>query len=318
MRLRSLGKTGLRVSAVGLGGHWRTPDGRRYYDRFDGDKVPADVVRNRADVVAACLDAGINVIDITTAAEALAYGRVLAACRDRFIIGADDYQWSARNRECCNAQALIANVERCLARLRTDYLDIWRVTAEVHGRNTPADVEAILEAADRLRSAGKIRFLGVSSHHPGWIRQTIERYPAFQIALVPFTPLSGRPSTVSSDVVQTIAASGTGLMTIKPFAGGMLFRNSTSEPAPPRSADRRESERPTQELARLALRYILECCPQIACVLAGMTTVEEVATAAGILSAPPLDEEERSYIERIARHRLSTLPPEYAWLEQWH
>lgn len=300
MRYRLLGNTGLRLSVIGLGGHWRTRDGRRYYDRFSNDDVPADALRNRTEVVAACRDRGINYLDITTQAECLTYGAVLRGCRQHFIIGADDYQWSARNPHCCNTAALIANVERCLTRLQTDYLDIWRVTSEVHGRNTDAQIEAVIRAADRLRGDGKIRFLGVSSHHPGWIQDAVQRFAAFQVAIVPCTPL-GCSSPREPEPVRKLAERGLGVMSIKPFAGGLLF-------------DGVDDDR----IARLALQYLLENQPQITSVLAGMTRAHEVNNAVRAATAPPLSKNEKRWLEETARVRLSRLPPEYAWLRQWH
>lgn len=304
MRFRQLGQTGLELSAVSLGGHWRTHDGRRYYDRFEGDEVPAEVLANRMEVLAACFEAGINYIDITTAAEALAYGRALEGRRDRFIIGADDYQWSARKRDCCNPPSLIANVERCLARLRTDYLDIWRVTAEVHGLNTDAEMGAVVEAADRLREAGKIRFLGVSSHHAGWIGRAVTRFPEFQITILPCTPLTCASESAPPEPFKTVAERGLGLMTIKPFAGGLLF--SSGDPG---GNDR---------LARYTLRHIVFGMPGLTCALAGMSSVEEVHAAVEAMNSPPLDADERGWFEDVVRSRLGVLPAEYAWLGQWH
>lgn len=303
MLFRTLGNTGLSLSVIGLGGHWRTNEGKRFYDRFSGDEVPADLLHNRREVVAACLDAGINYLDVTTAAEALVYGRVLQRSRDRLIIGADDYQWSARNLECCRADALVANVERCLARLRTDRLDLWRVTSEVHGRNSDAQIEAIIEAAGRLVAAGKVRFLGVSAHHPEWIRRTVACCPAFEVAIVPCTPLSCLPAA-PVEPMRTFLSRGVGVLTIKPFAGGLLF----GATAPSARAD---------ELAGWALRHILDSRPEITSVLAGMSTVEEVSLAVQAANAPPLSEGERETLLTTARGRLGNLPDEYGWLAAW-
>ena len=49
---RELGKTGLWISAMSLGGHWKNREGGRYWDIFDKDKVPADARANREATVA--------------------------------------------------------------------------------------------------------------------------------------------------------------------------------------------------------------------------------------------------------------------------
>lgn len=312
MIYRALGRTGMNVSVVGLGGHWRTHDGRRYYDRFDADEVPAEIVVNRTEVVAACADAGINYLDITTAAEAVAYGRVLGGRRERFIVGADDYQWSARNPDCCKSSSLIDSVDRILSRLRTDHLDIWRVTSEVHGCNTDAQIEAVIAAADELRASGKIRFLGISAHHPAWIQRAVERFSAIDVAIVPCTALGCGEAFPHHppEPMRTIVARGLGLMTIKPLAGGLLFGPGISSAAMG-GAD-------AHRLARLTLQYILQSRPEISSVLMGMSTVEETSTAVEGAAAVPLEERDRAWLESIAHERLRSLPPDYAWLAQWH
>ena len=308
MLYHALGKTGLHISALGLGGHWPTADGRRYEDRFADDEVPAAVVRNRAEVVAACLDAGVNYIDITTAAEALAYGRVLVGRRDRVFIGADDYQWSARNPACTNVQALTANVERCLTRLRTDYLDIWRVTAEVHGRNCDADIEAVIATADRLRAAGKIRHLGLSSHHPGWLQSAVARFPAIDVVLMPCPLLGDLSAGVGrGQSVLAQAAHEVGVIGIKPFAGGAFFP--TSSPA--------HGSRDGSTLASLALQFILQHRPEITCVVPGLSTVNEVTHAIAAATAPPIGAEQLAMLNARAAAALQALDPAYAWLAAW-
>ncbi|MHC4531110.1 MAG: hypothetical protein ACYSXD_06050, partial [Planctomycetota bacterium] len=50
MNYRRLGKTGLIVSEVSLGGHWTNREGVRYWLSFANDEVPLDVVKNRTEV----------------------------------------------------------------------------------------------------------------------------------------------------------------------------------------------------------------------------------------------------------------------------
>jgi len=88
MHYRRLGKSGLLLSEVSLGGHWKTREAGPYWDTFVKDEVPADVAANRADVVGAALDCGINYLDVTTAAECLSYGAALQGRREKMFLGA--------------------------------------------------------------------------------------------------------------------------------------------------------------------------------------------------------------------------------------
>lgn len=302
MRYRTLGRTGLQISVVGLGGHWRTPEGKRYCDRFDVRDVPAEVVRERAAVVSLCLDEGVNYLDVTTEAECLVYGRVLAGRRDRVILGADDYQWSARNPECLNLRSMVANVERCLARLQTDYLDIWRVISEVHGRNTARDLEVIAEAAECLRRSGKIRFLGLSGHDAAWMSRALGACDAIDAALMPCPPCPSGTKWVDSPFA-TAERLHIGTIGIKPFAGGLLF-DSTDETG-------------KAGLARAVLQRLVHERRDVACVVPGLTTVEEARVAIAAATAPPLSDEEARRLDAELADRLKALPRDYQWLAAW-
>jgi len=62
------------------------------------DQVPDDVAKNRADVISACADCGINYLDITTPAECCDYGVALKGRREKMHVGADDYRNQQGNR----------------------------------------------------------------------------------------------------------------------------------------------------------------------------------------------------------------------------
>lgn len=333
MHFRPLGNTGLSLSVVGLGGHFRASDGGRYCDAFPGDEVPAEVARNRADVVSACLDAGINYIDITTSAECLAYGLALRGRRDRVVLGADDYAWGARDLSGCTPPRLVENVERCLRRLRTDRLDLWRATTDMKGRNTDDHVAAMLEAADRLRAAGKIRFFAVASHHPGWLRRIAVTFDGIDALFFPCTGLTDRLVPVKpsdADIAPTPGAQSPtragkeslfhivhrrrlGLITIKPFAGGALFAPEHRPSRPTLATD--EPDR----LARLTLRHILAHHREVTGIVAGMNTPAEVEHAVTAVRhcRDDITPEQTEWLRQLTRSRLDALPDDYRWLRHW-
>jgi len=185
MHYRRLGKTNLMVSEVSLGGHWKNRNAGRYWDHFANDQVPPDVEKNRTDVVGACIDSGINYLDITTAAECLCYGAALKGRREKMHVGADIHNLGPRGSDRCNVKDQTRNVDECLRLLKTDYLDIWRPQAKMDGSNTDAEIQVLIETFHKLRDRGKVRHLGMSSHSRPWLEHVIATFPQFEMIIFP-------------------------------------------------------------------------------------------------------------------------------------
>jgi aryl-alcohol dehydrogenase-like predicted oxidoreductase len=148
MELRTFGKTGFQVSALGFGGG---PVGYLETDR-----------RQVAEILAMLLDRGVNLID--TAAAYLgseeAIGEAVGHRRDDYMLVSkcgqafdhiDGAAWSA--------SAIEQTVERALRRLKTDHLDVMLLHS--------CDLETLkqgeaLAALIKARDAGKVRFVGYS------------------------------------------------------------------------------------------------------------------------------------------------------------
>ncbi|MHC4148060.1 MAG: aldo/keto reductase [Planctomycetota bacterium] len=291
MSYRRLGKTGLIISEISLGGHWTNRDGVRYWLDFANDEVPDDVARNRTDVVSRCIDHGINYLDITTSAECLSYGAALKGRRHKMYIAADDCELCPRHEEHRNVNAQSANIDSCLRRLGTDYLDIWRPQFNQAGGHADSDIETCVEAFEKAHAQGKVRFLGMSSHNRQFVQHVIEKFPQYSVATFPYTAKSKvRPPDIRSvdakKVVELGAGDGAysgdtrksifaavqkhdiGVITIKPFGGGSLFRTKI------KFGENVESTEQDYERARLTLAYIL-CNRAISALVVGMTTIAE-------------------------------------------
>lgn len=158
MEYRRLGRTGLPVSAVGLG-----TGGASRLGQLSG--VPqTEAVR----VVQRALDLGVNLIDTATVyddSEAI-LGRALQHVpRDRFFLATKffDYRGESGLQP---AGALTQSLERSLQRLGLDYVDVF----QLHG--VPPDlyrqvVERYLPEARRCQEQGKFRFLGITETFSG-------------------------------------------------------------------------------------------------------------------------------------------------------
>ena len=331
MGYRLLGKTNLMISEIGLGGHWMAPWREQssgwWWGKFTNEEVPDDVARNRTEVVSKAIDCGMNYLDITGSEECLCFGAALKGRREKMIVGADDSKLCPRRDQYCNVKSQIFNVEECLRRIKTDYLDIWRVQAKMDGTNTDADVEAMIEAFQKLHKAGKARHFGISSHSRPWAQHVIEKYPQVEMFIFPCTAKTkeqGKPPTPDNieegearygpehkSIFQSLRQQDVGLITIKPFFGGSLFKSHGKVKS---GIGNKEDN----DLARLTLQCILNLNESVACVIPGLSTIYEVENAAQasyIRSAMiPAD---KKWLEDITDRQWANLPDQYTWLRNW-
>ncbi|MEJ2701832.1 MAG: aldo/keto reductase [Sedimentisphaerales bacterium] len=298
MHYRRLGKTGLMVSEVSLGGHWKNRNAGRYWDSFSNEEVPADVAKNRTDVVSAAIDSGINYLDITTAAECLCYGVALKGRREKMHVGADIHNLGPRGSDRCNVKDQTFNVETCLRLLKTDYLDIWRPQAKMTGQlgtdqlNTDAEVESLIETFQKLRKQGKVRHLGMSCHCRPWFEHVINKYSDFEMIIFPCsaktrvagqTPTKdnveevnpGHGSDQTQSIFNVVRTRDVGVVTIKPYFGGSLFESCGKVKFPVMGVGSKKEN----DAARLTLQCIL-ANPRITATVPGLSTVYEVENAA--------------------------------------
>ena len=117
MQYRRLGKTGLKISALGLGGHWKGLQpvlGRPFqgsgYDEQDLENIrQPDFLRNRDAVLSCAAELGINYIDACSPPEILAYAKLLKGRRDvstsgiRGTLASPGFPSGAVRRDCSPA-----------------------------------------------------------------------------------------------------------------------------------------------------------------------------------------------------------------------
>lgn len=154
MEMRRLGRSGLKVSEVGLGCN-------NFGQRLDEGQT--------REVVAAALDAGVTFFDTADVyggemSEVL-LGKALAGRRPRAVIatkfglqvGADELSKGASRRWIMRA------VEDSLRRLGTDYIDLY----QLHRPDPDTELDETLRALDDLVTQGKVLYVGCSKV-AGW------------------------------------------------------------------------------------------------------------------------------------------------------
>ena len=132
MEYRRLGCTGLWVSAVCLGGHWKRVDkviGMKVGAYAPPPKGPAaDALRkNRHNVLTRCMEVGINYVDACTKGEISVYGPALKGRRDKMYFGFAMWPECPRKKKYCKADQLLKTLDEGLELAEVDHVDIWRL-----------------------------------------------------------------------------------------------------------------------------------------------------------------------------------------------
>lgn len=306
MKQRTLGRSGLLVSEVGLGCN-------NFGMRLDNEAS--------ARVVHKALDLGITLFDT---AESYSNGRseealglALGARRPQVAIATkwNGSYWGPASeappeRRGGSRREVMRAVEASLKRLGTDYIDLY----QLHRPDPATPIEETLRALEDAIRQGKVRYAGVSNM-PAW--QVVEaQMTARLINVNRFVSCQDHYSLlergIERDLVPAMQAHGLGLLPYFPLANGMLTGKYRRDAAPPEGTrlagvpaewrDRSLSAANfdlVEKLTAFALtrgHTILELAfawllarPPVGSVIAGATSPEQVAqnvAAAGWLLAP--------------------------------
>ena len=218
MEYRLLGKSGLKVSALSMGtmtlgsnkegpiGSVGLKEGKRLIDM--------------------CVDAGVNLIDTanvyTRGSSEEIIGQAIQGKRDKLVIAtkARFNMLGLPNTGGNSRINLIAECERSLKRLRTDWIDLY----QVHQWDGETPVEETMEALDRLVEVGKVRYVGCSNFSGWHIMKGLAAareggYQPFVSQQIHYT-LQAREAEY--ELVPISIDQGLGILVWSPIAGGLL------------------------------------------------------------------------------------------------
>lgn len=214
MEKRPVGASGLQVSRLGLG--------TMTWGRDTDEQEAADQLR-------LFLDAGGNFIDTAAIygdgdSERVLGGLIDAMAKREDLVIASKSGISIRSgeRKIDNSRkALLAELDRTLTRLGTDYLDIWQVNAW----DEDVPLEETLGAFDSAVSSGKVRYVGIANFS-GW--QTA-RAVTLQNPIFGKAPISSTQNELSllnrrseREVLSAAKALGFGFFAWSPLGRGVL------------------------------------------------------------------------------------------------
>jgi aryl-alcohol dehydrogenase-like predicted oxidoreductase len=229
MKIRRMGRTGLKVSEICLGtmtfGH-------------QCDEKTSFAIMDRA------AEKGVTFVDTadvypvppspeTAGRTEEIVGRWLRGKRDRYVLATKCRMRVGHeaNDEGLSRRHILKAVEDSLRRLQTDYIDLY----QPHSPDPETPLEETLRALDDLVRQGKIRYLGCSN------------YPAWQVALAlgisaahdwaRFDCVQPRYNLlyrdIESELLPLCRDQGLGVIAYNPLAGGFLSGKYQSLAAPP-------------------------------------------------------------------------------------
>lgn len=292
MKYRELGKTGLMVSEIGLGGEW--------LERHNTEEVKQ--------VIDCCAEAGINILDCWMSEPNVRsnIGAALEGQRDKWIIqGHIGSTWQngqyVRTRDLDKVEIAFQDL---LTRMRTDYIDLGMI----HFVDETAEFARIMEGefieyVKSMKEKGTIRHIGMSTHNPDVARLAAESgvvemilfsvNPAFDMLPASedldeyfkdeYAENIGGIAPERARLYQICEQRGVGITVMKGYEGGRLFKAETSP--------FKVALTPVQ-----CLHYALTR-PAVASVLVGCDTPDHVDAAVAYETAT---EEEKDYASILA------------------
>lgn len=212
MKYRNLGRSGLRVSLIGLG-----------CNNFGG-RIGLDATRA---VVDKAIDCGITLFDTadiygerggseTLLGEVLGSRRKDIVLASKFGMEMDD----AGAKVGGSRRWMMRAVEESLTRLKTDWLDLY----QYHRPDPLTPIDETLRAFEDMIRQGKVRYIGCSNM-PSWQVATAQ-WTAKDIGATPFVSAQDEYSLVVRDaekeLIPALQHYGLGLLPYFPLASGLL------------------------------------------------------------------------------------------------
>ena len=196
MEMRTLGKTGLKISRLGFGG-------------IPIQKIDAEGTRK---LMQRLMEVGVNYIDTargyTVSEEYL--GFALEEIREHFILATKSMSRTKETME--------TDIATSLKNLRTDYIDLY----QIHNPGMK-DLEQVmapggaLEALQEAKAQGKIGHIGITLHSVDVFRQAVE-LPWVETIMFPYNIVE----TQGEDLIARCAEKDIGFICMKPLAGGAI------------------------------------------------------------------------------------------------
>jgi aryl-alcohol dehydrogenase-like predicted oxidoreductase len=257
---RPLGRTGIEVSALGVGG---------FHLGSTKDQEEATRLVQRA------LEAGINFFDNAweyhDGESEARLGRALQGYRQEAVVMT---KLCTHGR---NKRVAMQMLEESLGRLKTDHLDVWQIHEVVY-ENDPDMIfgpDGAAEALMQAKKDGKVRFVGFTGHKdPSIHLKMLSHGFPFDTVQMPLNPFDATFRSFQAQVMPEAKKQGIAVLGMKSLGGsGEMVKNGAVTPAE-------------------ALRYAMSL--PVACTISGMDSMEVLEQNLKIaLDFEPMSESEQ-------------------------
>ncbi|KAJ9705447.1 hypothetical protein PVL29_003469 [Vitis rotundifolia] len=300
LELRDLGTTGLKLSCVGFGA---SPLGNVFGLVSEDDAIAS---------VREAFRLGINFFDTSPYYGGTLSEKVLGKClkavgmpRNEFIVStkcgryAEGFDFSA--------ERVTKSIDESLARLQLDYVDILQCH-DIEFGSLDQVVNETIPALQKLKEAGKIRFIGITGLPLEIFTYVLDRVPPGSVDVILSYCHYSINDTTLEDLLPYLKSKGVGVISASPLAMGLLTERGPPEwhPASPElksacQAAAAHCKEKGKNISKLAMQFSLSN-KAISSVLVGMNSikqVEENVAAATELAIFGKDEETLSEVEAL-------------------
>ena len=225
MKYGPLGRSGLIVSRICLGGNSWGAKGRRGWGKFDETEAPA-YFKRALDVGITCFDTADN-YNASRSEEIMGSTLMKMARREDLVISTKVgiRQSPSQNDVGTGRKHLLASIDEQLKRLQTDYIDVY----QLHRLDPHTPVEETMYTLDQIVKSGKVRYIGGS---------TMPAYKFAQMIMIADWKGYARPIAMQNlynliareeerEMNRLCHEQGVGLIPYSPLARGFLAANRT-------------------------------------------------------------------------------------------
>jgi uncharacterized protein len=213
MPYRTLGRTGVRVSLLGVGGY----------------HIGVCPENEAIQIIQEAIDNGVNFLD-----NAWEYHNGVSEERvGKAIQGRRDRAFVMTKHHGRDKGTAMRHLEESLRRLRTDVIDLWMFHECVYEED-PDRIFATgggIEAADLAKQQGKVRYVGFTGHKdPAILLKMLAYGYAWDAVLMPLNVLDGSFMSFEKWVLPVLVKRGIAALAMKTRASGTILKSALATP----------------------------------------------------------------------------------------